>query len=321
MRRYRGSVAAPLVVAALATVSTQIVAPLALAERAPIPAIIRTVPSDTVGGLPMKSLDGTKEYLPVPAAQPEPTRAGRTAHTRDNAWIAGATGYDISWPNCPAHNPVLPPASKVAVVGVNDGTPFTALPCMRKELAWSPAGTHALYMVLDSPIGSTSARALRYADHGPAGACTAAAYDCQAFNWGYNAATYAVQTARSAGATSKVWWLDVELPTSTSINPPGAHCYAPNFWTCDGKVNSSIVLGAVTSLKLRLQTVGIYSTQYQWGKITNGLRLNLPIWIAGYDHPAATYCDPAGASADWFAKGRPWLVQSVPGSYDPDTAC
>ena len=216
---------------------------------------------------------------------------------------------------------MLPPASDLAVVGVNDGTPFTTLPCMREELAWSPAAVRGQYMVLDSPIGSTSAHALQYADHGPAGDCAAAAYYCQAFNWGYNAATYAVQVAKAAGATSKVWWLDVELPTSTSINPAGARCYAANFWTCDTKVNSSIVMGAVTSLKLRHQTAGFYSTQYQWGRITNGLKLGLPIWIAGYDHPAATYCDPANAKSDWFATGKPWLVQSLPGSYDPDTAC
>jgi hypothetical protein len=29
----------------------------------------------------------------------------------------------------------------------------------------------------------------------------------------------------------------------------------------------------------------------------------LPIWIAGWSHLAATYCEPANASSYWFAGG------------------
>jgi hypothetical protein len=76
----------------------------------------------------------------------------------------------------------LPPDSEVAVVGVNDGTPFTALPCMDQELSWSPNGIHAEYMILDSPIGSSSDTALQHAYHGPAGDCTPTDYRCQAFD-------------------------------------------------------------------------------------------------------------------------------------------
>jgi hypothetical protein len=192
---------------------------------------------------------------------------------------------------------------------------------MDEALAWSPQGIHAQYMILDSPIGSTTDTAQQYAYHGPAGDCAATDYTCQAFNWGWNAADYSVRIATEAGATSKVWWLDVELPTATSINPPGADCYKANFWTCDTKVNSTIVAAAVARLKALHQTVGVYSTQTQWGKITNGLNLGLPIWIAGWSHPAATYCDPANASSWWFEGGRPWLIQTLPDTYDPDTAC
>jgi hypothetical protein len=296
----------------------------AQAAPAPKPTVIRTVQSETVGGLPIKSLDGTKEYIPQASAHSnfDAGHAVRPAHQAENIWPSGATGYDISWPNCPAHMPTLPPDSEVAVVGVNDGTPFTALPCMDEALAWSPNGVHAQYMILDSPIGSTADTASQYADHGPAGDCTETDYTCQAFNWGWNAADYSVRIATEAGATSKTWWLDVELPTATSINPPGADCYKANFWTCDTKVNRTIVVAAVARLKALHQTVGVYSTQTQWGKITNGLDLGgLPIWIAGWSHPAATYCDPANASSWWFAGGKPWLIQTLPDTYDPDTAC
>lgn len=318
-RRYRTGLTAALLAG-----SALVMAAPAQAATSPRPRVIHTIPSDRIGGLPIKSLDGMTEYIPQAPAHSHAAQArtaAHPAHTAGNIWAGGATGYDISWPQCPAHNPVLPPDSDVAVVGVNDGSPFTALPCIEQQLAWSPNGTHAQYMVLDSPIGYSSAHVLQYAYHGPAGDCTATDYYCQAFNWGWNAATYAVQAATSAGATSKTWFLDVELPSSGSINPPGANCYAANFWTCDTKVNSTIVLAAVASLKAQQETVGIYSTQSQWGAITNGLKLGLPIWIAGWSHPAATYCDPAAASSYWFADGKPWLVQSVPTMYDPDTAC
>ena len=47
----------------------------------------------------------------------------------------------------------------------------------------------------------------------------------------------------------------------------------------------------------------------------------LPIWIAGFDYAPATYCTLANAKTYWFALGRPSLVQSLPTTYDPDTAC
>src|SRR5262245_18238383 len=97
----------------------------------PKPKVVHTVASDAIGGLPIKSLDGMTAHVPqAPAQAAAAASAGTPAHTGGNIWPSGATGYDISWPQCPAHNPVLPPDSQVAVVGVNDGTPFTALPCI-----------------------------------------------------------------------------------------------------------------------------------------------------------------------------------------------
>jgi hypothetical protein len=299
------------------TIATSVIAISALVTAAPV----HTVASDAIGGLPIKSLDGKIAYVPQAPAHAAAASAGTPAHTSGNIWPSGATGYDISWPDCPAHNPVLPPDSQVAVVGVNDGTPFTALPCIEQQLDWSPNGIHAQYMILDSPIGSTSDAVQQYAFHGPAGDCTGTGYYCQAFNWGWNAANYAVRIATQAGATSNSYWLDVELPTATSINPTGPDCYKANFWTCDTKVNSTIVAAAVAGLTAQHKQTGLYSTQLQWGKITDGLKLDLPIWIAGWSNPAATYCDPANASTYWFAGGKPWLIQSRPTTYDPDTAC
>jgi hypothetical protein len=260
-------------------------------------------PSARVGGLPISSLDGSVRYVPS---------------GEGSGYPRGATGYDISWPQCGG---TLPPDSQIAIVGADNGHPFSQNPCLSQEAAWSPNTVKAQYMVLDSPVGWSTPHVLEYAYHGPAGDCTATDYACQSYNWGYNAAYFAVQYAASQGATSKKWWLDVELPSSTSINPPGASCYTANFWICDTKLNSLIITAAVVALREQGEQVGVYSTQSQWGTITGGLPLALPIWIAGFDHPAATYCDPANAETYWFAAGRPALVQSLPTTYDPDTAC
>lgn len=275
---------------------------------------VATTPSALVGGLPASSLDGKVRYIPNGAGN-----AGHTARIQTRAGDTPATGYDISWPQCGG---ALPPASDVAIVGVDDGHPFSQNPCLQQEAAWAAnSPQRAQYMVLDSPIGWSSPHVLEYAYHGPAGDCTATDYACQSFNWGYNAASADVQYADSQGATSDQWWLDIELPSSGSINQPGPNCYTANFWICDPKYNSLVVVAAVAELKALGKEVGVYSTQTQWHAITGGLPLGLPIWIAGFDYAPATYCDPANSSTYWFAAGEPRLVQSLPTTFDPDTDC
>ena len=61
---------------------------------------------------------------------------------------------------------------------------------------------------MNSPIGYTTPTVLQYAFHGPAGNCTATEYLCQAFNWGFNDATNAVQQATAAGFPDNVYLLD-----------------------------------------------------------------------------------------------------------------
>ena len=289
-------------------------------DAAPRPSVtVTTTPSAMVGGLPETSLDGKVAYIPAQTATAG--RTGTAARQPRTATGAGtpATGYDISWPECGG---AMPPSSQISIVGVDDGHPFSQNPCLQQEAAWaSTAAQRAQYMVVDSPVGWTSAHVLQYAYHGPAGDCGDTDYACQSFNWGYNAAYADVQYADSQGATSRQWWLDVELPTSTSIDPSGAQCYTANFWICDPKLNSIVVIAAAAALEAQGKQVGVYSTKSQWKAITGGLPLGLPIWIAGYDNPAPTYCDPANASTYWFAFGRPELVQSLPAAFDPDTDC
>ena len=288
-------------------------------------AIVTTTPSALIGGLPASSQDGKVEYLPETSASASTLKASALASAPEKSASsqgtinASGTGYDISWPQCGGP---MPASSSVAVVGVDDGHPFSQNPCLAQETQWaSTAKLRAQYMVLDSPVGWTSPTGTEYAYHGPAGDCASTQYACQSYNWGYNAAYADVAYADSEGATSRQWWLDVELPDSDSIDPTGAKCYEANFWVCDPKLNSAVILGALTALREQGKAVGVYSTQTQWQAITGGLRLGVPIWIAGYDYPAPTYCDPANAATYWFALGAPQLVQSLPATYDPDTAC
>lgn len=276
--------------------------------------VVTTTPSPRIGGLPASTLDGSVEYVPQGGAA-----AKASAMDGVGSGASGATGYDVSWPECGGN---MPAGSSIAIVGVDDGHPFSQNPCFGQELAWAqPASQQGLYMVVDSPIGWTSPHVLQYAYHGPAGDCTADQYACLSFNWGYNAATYAVQWAESQGATTSHWWLDTELPTSTSIDPPGADCYAPNFWVCDPTYNAIVIDAAASVLHSYGKQVGVYSTKSQWQSITGGVPFAGPIWIAGYDYPAATYCDPANASSYWFAYSEPEYVQSLPATFDPDTSC
>jgi hypothetical protein len=298
------------------------------AQAAPAPAaprVIHTVPSDTVGGLPLSSLDDRTEYIPAaPTGRAVALHAPvggppRPVHIYplQNIFTSGSTGYDISWPNCGQ----TPPASSIAIVGVDHGHPITQNTCLAQEAAWSPSGVHADYMVLDSPVGWTTTHVLQYAYHGPAGDCTSTQYACQSYNWGYNAALYALQYAQSQNADATYWWLDVELSTAGSIDAPGATCYQPNVWICDTADNALVISAARTALANHGKIVGEYSAQAQWQQITGGLTLSPLIWVAGWNFPAATYCDPRNASTYWFGGGQPWLVQSQPATYDPDTAC
>ena len=284
------------------------------APSAPPPTIVTTTPSATVGGLPITSLDGRVEYLPARAAAPKALHA----HNAQDLG-SGDTGYDISWPECGG---AMPPAASIAIVGVDGGHPFSQNPCLPQEEAWAQsASTRAQYMVLDSPIGWTSPHVLEYAYHGPAGDCTATDYVCQSFNWGWNAADADLQNAAAVGATGNQWWLDIELPSQSSINPSGPQCYTPNFWICDQKLNSIVVIAATARLTAQGKHVGVYSTRNQWQSITGGLDLGLPTWIAGWDYAPATYCSADNADKYWFDAAEPALVQSLPVTFDPDTAC
>jgi len=239
---------------------------------------------------------------PAPASPPPPPDTGPTTYP------SGATGFDISWPQCGSS---YPPASSVAVVGVNDGAPFSTNPCLASEYAWA-GGARELYMNLNSPTAADGTDS-----SGPAGNC-GSNRDCMAYNYGYNAAATSYNTAAGQAVRAKTWWLDVEMVGNCAPQFPTA---GQGYWSCGQGLNSETVQGALDALRQRGLVAGIYSTNYQWGQITGGATPTgggPPNWLAGASPSSpGLWCN---ASRD-FAGGPPWMLQYSPQTWDRDQAC
>jgi hypothetical protein len=213
-----------------------------------------------------------------------------------NPYPPGGLGFDISWPQCGGSYP--PSAPSIAIVGVNGGRPFTHNPCFSSELAWAGPAV-SLYVNTDFPdSGRPEAMA------GPAGNCAADDMSCQAYNFGYNAATDAYTFATGNGARAQMWWLDVETK---------------NDWPADTTLNARAVAGYIAGLQAAGVSVGIYGTGFQWNKIAGSYAPGLPIWVAGAQSQsqAPGFCDPA----KYFAGGIAWLAQYPNPPYDGDYGC
>jgi hypothetical protein len=137
---------------------------------------------------------------------------------------SGATGYDVSFPQC---STALPSSPLFGIVGVNDGMAYTPNPCLAREYAWAEASSStttpkvSFYANTADP-GPTSS-------HWPAGqtspkVCTTPSTlttSCS-YDYGWNAAANsysdAVQVAGSAAASAP-WWLDIETANSWTSDP------------------------------------------------------------------------------------------------------
>ncbi len=302
--------------------SSTTVAPV-ITSRVTSPTTTTTLPATT---LPPTTLPATT----LPTALPTTSTSLPAISQSPSVYPAGTTGYDVSWPQCsPLGSSAagsLPAASAFEVVGVNGGTISSFNSCFAAEAAWA-AKSLSVYIILqpapsNSPVQETT---------GPEAACAATSSECEGYDWGYNYAEADLTFVRAAGYLPRVWWVDVETgegwPTSSSLQP----------------VNAAIVQGALDAIRSSGAVAGIYSTWYQWGKITGSYLPGgqPPIWVpgaytlSGGNLSAVAYCQRAGTPGDpsmlsspyiGFAGGAPWLVQygygGVPTSgVDPDYAC
>jgi hypothetical protein len=213
-----------------------------------------------------------------------------------SGYASGASGFDISWPQC---GQAYPPAAAVGVIGVEHGYSFSTNGCLSSEAAWAGSSL-SLYMNLDSPGGSNAGAW----QSGPAGACVAGDLTCESYNWGYNNAVYAYQAATGRNLHASAWWLDVETG---------------NRWSANTTANDSVIAGALDALHGDGLNVNIYSTNYQWGVIAGAWRPGTGAWYAtGATSGRAL---SAWCSAGSFAGGPVVMVQDVVGAYDNDYSC
>ena len=128
-------------------------------------------------------------------------------------------GYDIRFPQC---GEALPSSAGFGIVGANNGHPFSANPCLARELAWAQGAVNAnpgFYANVDNPGPAFTSNwpMNQRSPKGCSGADTVAcSYD---YRWNAPRVTFAsaVNAERSSGSSSPAaaavaapWWLEVE---------------------------------------------------------------------------------------------------------------
>lgn len=254
---------------------------------------------------------------------------GAAATTRTDS--AGATtGYDISWPQCSA---AYPSDGSFGIVGVTDGRPWSANPCLGSENRWAAAypatpglAVPDLYMNTANPAPHSSYYWPVSGARDPA-LCQVASSTTDpgcAYDYGWHAAASAFATAAAAGAApTGTWWLDVETG---------------NTWNGDASSNAADIQGSVDYLmSQRVGGVGVYSTASQWEQITGGYTAGSAASYAAAWQPEFASPYGIGRSQSWVAGASPstaetvcassflgtstLLTQYISGSFDVDHLC
>jgi hypothetical protein len=246
-------------------------------------------------------------FLPPPIHTPVP------GNTRPSVPRKAARGLDVSYPQC---NGALPPSPTFAIVGVNGGKGYSVNPCLTSELVWAGGAAAELYANTGNPgpalspfwpSGQTWPRLCDAANPDTAGC---------AYDYGWNAAQLTFATAQSAYAELELagspaatrWWLDVE--TSNSWRTGAARAF-----------NVAALQGEVDALRgLGVTRLGLYSTRYQWRRITAGSAAfaAYPSWLAGGRtlQGAQRLCTrPA------FTGGKTVMAQYFASGFDANLAC
>ena len=249
--------------------------------------------------------------------------AGGLFFVVSGAAASSSTGYDIAYPQC---NGAFPASPGFGIVGVNDGLPFSANPCLGtgsgpSELQWAgmSAGLYANTAnpgpLLSShwPNGQTSPKQCNTTAN--PGSNTA---ECT-YDYGWNAAADSYQDAvnayvalgwATAGAirtpVANAWWLDVE---------------SANSWTTNTSFNVDELQGEAEYLKsVGAASVGFYANASDWQTITGNTSslAAYPSWVpgAGSLSQAQAMCGGPGITGGGIA-----LTQYPSGGFDGDYQC
>lgn len=216
---------------------------------------------------------------------------------------SGDMGHDVSHPQCGAALPT--DDGSFGIVGINRGRPFTTNPCISAQYHWAkgtPFGA-GVYLNTSNPAPGGAGYWPRSGSQDPV-LCIDARSRTDAgctYDYGWHAAAHALSTAMAVDRhiMRHTWWLDVEIE---------------NRWSGNGTSNTAMVQGMNDYLRSHgVAEVGLYSTGYQWRKITGGYTTasaasyraawkpqftpmysldNAPLWLATYtDSKAAkTMC-------------------------------
>jgi hypothetical protein len=208
------------------------------------------------------------------------------------------TGFDISYPQCDKDYPDTP---AFAVIGVNGGRPFTQNKCFADQYTWALKNyaKPAVYMNLSY----ITDRFRDYSFKGP-NVCEDFDEPCLAYNYGFQAAQFAYQDTEQFKTKPSKWWLDIEIM---------------NTWHPDPILNEQVIKGAIDFLQLKNQSVGIYSTPYQWVLIAGNYKPMLPVWAAGAKDKftAQLRCNSKFA----FTGGDVHMVQYIENNFDNNHVC
>jgi hypothetical protein len=165
---------------------------------------------------------------------------------------------DVSWPNCMALDDLI--SNAVGVIGVGGGLDFRPNPCLAQENQW---------LKLSAVYANTGYPGLAYAKKYMTSPqlCSSTNEQCLAYNYGYNAALYAINYAVHENVRSNQWWLDVETDNS---------------WSNNVIYNRAALSGMVNAIhaSFPLVTVGFYSYPEQWDVITGTWLNSYPVWVA-----------------------------------------
>jgi GH25 family lysozyme M1 (1,4-beta-N-acetylmuramidase) len=124
--------------------------------------------------------------------------------------------------------------------------------------------------------------------------------------------------ARSRAANVQ-WWLDIETMNSWRTLDDGVSRHAQ-------QSDVASVAGEIGALQsIGVESVGIYSTRFQWNEITGGHGVTqgrfagVPVWLAGYGSKA----DAIDGCTDTSFTGGPVRMTQYLGSdgFDADVVC
>lgn len=273
---------------------------------------------------------GVALVLPAAGASAKPSRTPSTV------------GYDVSYPQC---GTTLPTDQAFGIVGVNGGLATKPNPCLAEQLVWASRSSGAvesqpgtqLYVNTANP-GEVIDQVTTWPTSGgnaTYGACNPGddldgdgvgdGDNSLACSWQYgweraqeDVAIFraaAVQAGVSPEPGGYVWWLDVETTNTWQSGSPDA--LARNRATLEGMTDflTQDHVGA---------SVGIYSTNYQWGQIAGAVPADSSLyahdsWMAGARtlNGAKSNC----GNPPLTAGGTVVLAQYVSRNLDHNYAC